>query len=150
MPVKGLDDIRAAINAIKSEINDSVKGVYLAGLKNVVMMTPSDKGLARNGWFLTVGKPSKAVPRDANSTGSGSLNRLGKMPGSVLGKKLYFTNNVKYINILEYGGFPVPVKQGSYINGQFQKLSSNGYSKQAPAGMARINIVKMASKIRSL
>ena len=38
------------------------------------------------------------------------------MPRYVLGKKIFFTNNLPYIGILEYGGFPKPVKKGSRIN----------------------------------
>jgi hypothetical protein len=74
------------------------------------------------------------------------------MPQSVLGKSLYFTNNAPAINILEYGGFPTPVKKGSYIkrSKSFEILSIRGFSKQAPNGWVRATLIAMRNKIRSL
>jgi len=52
--------------------------------------------------------------------------------------------------VLEYGGFPSPVEKGSYIKGKYQKLSANGFSKQAPNGWVRATVIQMQNKIRSL
>lgn len=154
MPLKGLKGVKLAIDQLEQSANDNVRGVYLAGLKNIVQETPADKGRARNNWFLSVTAPSNKTTTSASIGGGASLSQASKMPKRVLGKKIYFTNNLPYIGILEYGGFPKPVKKGSYIkrSGEYEKLSENGYSKQLKGakGWVRINLKRMQSKIKKL
>ena len=154
MPLKGLKGVKLAIDQLEQSANDNVRGVYLAGLKNIVQETPADKGRARNNWFLSVTAPSNKTTTSASIGGGASLSQASKMPKRVLGKKIYFTNNLPYIGILEYGGFPKRVKKGSYIkrSGEYEKLSENGYSKQLKGakGWVRINLKRMQSKIKKL
>ena len=153
MPLLGREKVSFELNeGIKSRLNTNLKGVYLSGLGNIIAGTPADEGIHRNSWFLTVGVASNATTTSKNKTGASSIRQLSKMPQSVLGKKLYFTNNAPAINALEYGGFPSPVKRGSYIKSSksYQILSVNGFSKQAPSGWVRKTLIAMANKIRSL
>jgi hypothetical protein len=152
MPLIGRENLNLAIDNLKMSMNDDVKGVYLAGMKNIVQGTPADKGRARNNWFLTVGAPSNKTTTSASVGGGGSLSQASKLPKIVLGKKIFFTNNLPYINILEYGGYPSPVEKGSYIkkSKSYEILSVNGYSKQAPTGWVRKAVILMRNKIRSL
>ena len=153
MALKGLKGVKLAIDQLEQAVNDNVRGVYLAGLKNIVQETPADKGRARNNWFLSSNVPSNKTT-SASIGGGASLSQASKMPIRVLGKKIFFTNNLPYIGILEYGGFPKPVKKGSYIkkSGEYEKLSKGGYSKQSKGakGWVRINIKRMQSKIKKL
>lgn len=156
MPIHGIGNVKLAITNTVGVANDDLRGVYLSGLKNIVQETPADKGRARNNWFLSVGVPSIKTTTSASIGGGGSLSQASKMPKDVLNNKIFFSNNLPYIGILEYGGFPNPVKKGSYIKGKYQKLSSMGYSEQvlelnnAPVGWVRANLVVMQNKIRSL
>ena len=152
MPIKGRDKVRLAINNLVQSANDDVRGVYLAGLANIVQGTPADSGRARNNWFLSVGAPSNKTTTSASVGGGGSLSQAGKLPKDVLNNTIFFTNNLPYIGILEYGGYPSPVKKGSYIkkSKSYQILSANGFSKQAPDGWVRSAVIKMSNKIRSL
>ena len=154
MALKGLKGVKLAIDQLEQSANDNVRGVYLAGLKNIVQETPADKGRARNNWFLSVTAPSSKTTTSASIGGGSSLSQASKMPKRVLGKKIFFTNNLPYIRVLEYGGFPNPVKKGSYIkkSGKYEKLSKGGYSRQLKGakGWVRINIKRMQSKIKKL
>ncbi len=151
MPIKGMRNVKKAIARLPDSANDLIKGVYLAGLTDIVSGTPADKGRARNNWFLTAGRPSSAVRQSGSSLGASSMAGISTMPKSVLNTKLFFTNNLPYLVTLEYGGFPNPVKQGSYIkrSKSFEKLSSGGFSKQAPGGWVRSTLILMQNKIRS-
>lgn len=140
MPLRGVNKVKASIDAVKDSVNDDLRGVYLAGLSAIIKSTPVDEGRARNNWFLTHRTPSTRTTSSRSDGGTSSINSLQKMPKDVIGKKLYFTNNLPYIGVLEYGRYPIP--GGSKTAG--------GFSKQAPKGMARINILRMAKKIRSL
>ena len=150
MSLIGGDKVKAAMQALKMKQNDNIRGVYLSGLKNIVQETPADTGRARNNWFLSVGSPSNKKTTSGSLQGVNSLTQSGKMPKVVLGKVLYFTNNLPYIKTLEYGGYPKPVKKGSLINGKYQKLSRNGFSLQAPKGWVRSTLIKMRRKIKKL
>jgi len=150
MTLRGAGKVKAAMGKLKESQNDNIRGVYLAGLKSIVQGTPADEGRARNNWFLSVGSPSDETTENASRQGVDSIYEATKMPKDILGKVLYFTNNLPYIKTLEYGGFPKLVKKGSYINGQYQKLSKNGYSLQAPKGWVRSTIKKMRRKIKKL
>ena len=132
------------IERSREGLNRDLRGVFLAGLQNIISETPADTGRTRNNWFNSVGSPSN------KSTTLTSGNTIAKLPKDVLGKKLFYTNNMPNILTLEYGGFPDPVKNGSWIDGSYQKLSKGGFSKQAPNGMVRVNLIRIKNKIRAL
>lgn len=145
MPLVGLEKVFKAIDEKKENLNDKVHDIFVEGLGAIIEITPThfkDGGALKNSWFLTEGSPSDAT-RDANEEGAGSYASLATMPKSVLNKTLYFTNNQPYVNIVEYGGFPNPPKQGTWTGEEYQKLSRGGFSEQAAEGMARTNIDRM-------
>ena len=73
MPLKGLKGVKLAIDQLQQSANDNVRGVYLAGLKNIVQETPADKGRARNNWFLSVNAPSNKTTTSASIGGGGII-----------------------------------------------------------------------------
>ncbi len=153
MPLLGREKVTFELEVgIKDRINTNLKGVYLSGLGNIIAGTPADEGVHRNSWKLSVGVPSNATTTSKSKTGASSIRQLAKMPAVVIGKKIFFTNNAPAINILEYGGFPTPVKRGSYIKASksYEILSIRGFSKQAPNGWVRATLIAMRNKIRSL
>ena len=76
----------------------------------------------------------------------------GLVPDYVLNKKMYFTNNLPNIVPLEYGGYPQPVKLGSWDKKKkaYVKKSDGGFSKQAPGGWVRATLIAMRNKIKTL
>ena len=153
MPLLGREKVEFELKeGIKTRMNSNLKGVYFSGLGNIIAGTPADKGLHRNSWFLSVGTASKATTTDKSKAGASSIVQVSKMPESVIGKKIYFTNNAPAITTLEYGGYPSPVAKGSYIKAKkkYEILSINGFSKQAPKGWVRSTIIAMQNKLRSL
>lgn len=141
----GRKKLDLAIKERIENLNKGLKSIYFKALADIVEMTPADTGRARMGWFLTVNNPTSSIA-------GGGVSQLTKMPKNVLGKKIYFTNNTSYINVLEYGGFPSPVKNGSWdkISKSYIKLSANGFSKQAPNGFVRVNLKKAQMRIKQL
>ena len=140
MPLKGRKNVDLAIEKRYLAANDDVRGVYLQGLYNVVLGTPVDEGRARNNWFLTVGVAS-GNSTTSKSKGLSAIRSIRQMPKRVMNQKIFFTNNLPYIETLEYGGYPKPSKG---------KKTAGGYSKQAPGGWVRTTLKAMAKKIRAL
>ena len=137
MPLHGLDNLRQALSDIDEPINNSLKAIYLQGLRQIVagaVVAVDDGGRSASNWFLKVGSPSNQTTEQKNGD-----PHLGPMPHNVLGKKLYYTNNMPYINKLEYGGYP----------GNGPK-TINGYSDQAPNGWVRKELLVMRAAIRAL
>lgn len=154
MPLHGLDNVKKAMKEQVNEMNNGLKAVYIKHLSAVIRATPvhfKDGGRLRNNWFLSVDNPEFKTTLIKSKQGTSSYMQLNEMPKSVIGKKIYFTNNMPYAAVVEYGGYPNPPKYGTYVDGAgFQKLSSGGYSKQAPRGMVRINMVKLQNEIKRL
>ena len=151
MPLRGMSNVKKMTSDRLVKMNDDVRGVYLAGLFNVIEGTPVDSGRARNNWFLSVSAPSQKTTK-SKSKGLAAIRQLRTMPKSVLNKKIYFTNNLPYIGLLEYGGYPKNVKKGTF-NKKLKKYeirSISGYSKQMPRGWVRVALRLMANKIRKL
>jgi hypothetical protein len=147
MPIKGMDELKKIIAKNKKDSNIRLYALFFDGLSEIIKETPADTGRVRNSWFLTKGQPfSLSSGRSADKGGSGSISSLNSMPEYVLNKKLYFTNNMPYIETLEFGGYPNP-SSGTKTSG--------GYSKQlipfnTPKGWVRSNLIRMANKVRSL
>ena len=152
MPIKGRTKVDKALQQTKVKASDDIRGVYFIGLSAIIKQTPVDEGRARNNWFLTIGHPFGLSGRDSDKTGAGSDASLMTMPPYVMNKKVYFTNNLPYIESLEYGGYPSPVKKGTWDKKkkQYVKRSEGGFSKQAPGGWVRTTLIAMQNKIKTL
>jgi hypothetical protein len=141
MPIKGMDDVKKAIAKTKADSNIRVKAIFFDGLSEIIKETPVDTGRVRNNWFLTTREPSSKVRVGKNQGGGASFTQLKKIPKRVLGKRVYFTNNLPYIKKLEYGGYSKKSKTGK---------TKNGFSIQAPNGFVRDQLKLMANEVRKL
>jgi hypothetical protein len=146
MPLKGMGNVKKAIVKTKADSGLKLYAIFFDGGSEIIKETPVDKGRVRNNWFLTTGQPSTSSGRAADKSGAGSLASSATMPADVFNKKIYLTNNMPYIETLEFGGYPSPSSGDK---------TSGGYSKQlipfnTPKGWVRSNIIRMANKVRSL
>ncbi len=145
MPIKGMDNVKKAIAKTKTQANMDIKSIYFSGLRTIIKATPVEESRAKNNWFLTEGNASGLSGRSKDKSGSGSEASLMTMPPNVLNKKIYFTNNLPYIGVLEFGGYPTPGTD----------KTTGGYSTQltpfkSPKGWVRATLISMANKVRSL
>jgi len=151
MPLIGRDRVEAAIENEVSKVNNQVKAIIIKGFTATVLATPThfkDGGRLQGAWNMSVASPDYSM---SNGTGAGhGIASIAKMPKLVLGKKVYLTNPMPYADVVEYGGYPNPPENGTWTGEQYEKLSNGGYSKQAPSGMARINVTLMQQKIKAL
>ena len=151
MPLKGLNNVKLAIGDLKESANDDVRAVYIAGLADVTKGTPVGNpslwlynhptrgyidyigylgkpvgyvgGRARSNWFLSSLKPLTKTTKSTKRPAA-----LKGMPKTVLNKTIYYTNNMPYMNKLEY----------------------DFHSSQAPKGWVRAAVIRMQNAIRNL
>ena len=108
-----------------SKFNDKVKAAGKAGVKRicldvmygVIMKTPRDTGRAQSNWFPSVDTPATGTTEETVSSAQGVIARNLPSLEKAYGHIWYLSNNLPYIERLEYG-----------------------YSKQAPSGMVRLTV----------
>ncbi len=144
MPLRGKREVITAVDSLVMRKEKKLRGIFFQGLVNITFGTPVDEGRARNSWFFSALKPSSGGQRSNNRGGLASIRSVNEMPKSIFGKKLFFTNNLPYINKLEYGGYPNPPKN---VTGK----TVGGFSTQAaPNGWVRKELKKMRKAIRNI
>ncbi|MCP4987576.1 MAG: hypothetical protein GY928_16415 [Colwellia sp.] len=149
MPLKGRAKVQKKLSELGKESNNKLRSVYFTGLDSIVKGTPVETGRAKSNWFLTTGSPSSAT---TTIIGDDDVN----LPKVVVGKKIYLTNNLPYISTLEYGGYPDPVKKGTWNKktNSYEVRTTGGYSDQlfpmgTPKGWVRATMIRMLNMIRT-
>jgi hypothetical protein len=129
----------------------AVRGTAIKVFENIVLATPVDEGRVRGNWFATGLKPSRKVNENIrDKSGTATVNAItDKVLTLEEWHTFTLTNNLPYALVLENGGYPDPVKNGTYIGWDkaahkpiYEKRSKSGYSTQAPNGMVRIAIMR--------
>lgn len=124
-------DIKKFAESFDEGAEVAVKGVAISLWSAIIKTTPVDEGRARANWFSTGQMPSTKLTqqedtsKDGNDTASNAAVAVDKLKDWSV---ITLTNNLPYINVLEFGGYNDGPK------------TTGGYSKQAPQGMVRANI----------
>ena len=138
MPLIGLSDVIGAIDDIESGLNDKLRDVYLKGFKDITERTPEDTRAAQSNYFISVGAPSNKTTDDTSGN-----PHLEDMPAWVLGKKIYYTNNLPYMVTLEYGGY-------KGVGPKTQRGPAGIFSTQGVGGFVRRELLVMRAAIRRI
>lgn len=110
----------------------------------VIMRTPVDTGRARANWLTGVGAmpvsttdatDKGSVRSDGNGSSTAKEAMAATLKGFVPGTSVFLANNLPYIGVLEYGGYPNPAVSGTKTSG--------GFSIQAPAGMVGVTMAEV-------
>lgn len=128
--------IRRYIDGVKVNVDKETRAITLALFRSVIVGTPVDTGRARGNWQTSVGEPSVGTVERLDPSGGAAIADVVSKAGG-FGRQTWLTNNLPYIEKLEYGGYP----DGPNTIG--------GFSKQAPQGMVRINMARIESLIRN-
>ena len=96
-------------------------------LQQVVVATPVDTGQARGNWRVSVGVLDKKTDQTQDRSGQGSITKgiATIQSGGGIGKVVYISNSLKYI----------------------EKLN-NGWSMQAPKNFMQISFTNVVNKYR--
>lgn len=120
------------------KLNKIVKVAAMELFKSVIMMTPVDTGRARGNWQCTMTRPADGVIDSEQSEEATIAKMVETTLKSSIRKGIFLTNNLPYIQKLEYGGY-----------GQGPK-TEGGYSKQAPAGMVRVSLDRIQKDLKEI
>lgn len=118
------DDVRMFSAKARESTDKTVRAVTLSLFNSVIRDTPVDTGRARGAWETTVDQPSTTVPDRLDKSGGQAMAEVAAKTPEGAGQETYIANNLPYIEELEYGS-----------------------SKQAPAGMVRVNFTRVQKNL---
>ena len=133
------DQMRAFARRANMSVEKTVKGTSIKLFSAVIKSSPVDSGRFRNNWFASGKYPSTDVTSYRGTAGDAAIARVvSYINGAAGGVEFTLANNLPYAHMLEYGGY------NPNLVGPQQSTSKtvNGYSRQAPNGMVRVNVAK--------
>jgi hypothetical protein len=118
-------------------VDKATRAITFEIFGRVIRRTPVDTGAARTNWQVGINQMPAGIV-----TGSGDAVGIMKsaLGEGLAGKVIYLVNNLPYIGVLEYGGYPNPPKGG-------EGKTVGGFSKQAPAGMVRVTVQEVSDAV---
>ena len=126
------DQMRAFARRANMSVEKTIKGTSIKLFSAVIKSSPVDTGRFRANWTAAGVQPSTVTTSSTDKSGSSAIGAMTSYINSANGQTVFtLANNLPYAYKLEYGGYP-----GDGPN------TVGGFSKQAPAGMVRINVAR--------
>lgn len=122
-----------------------VRKVALGIHRDIVLGTPVDTGRARASWGVGLNRYELVEADITDKSGTQTILRAAARLNTYRpGDSVWIGSGLPYMERLEFGGW----------NGPTAKVTADGFSRQAPAGMVRIAIARwndhLTRAIRSL
>jgi len=133
-------DIRRYAEHVGNDVENQTVATLFQLNDLVITRTPVDKGGARGAWIASTGSPSSGTGTP-DTQGNRTISKANNVAMTAVGKVYYLTNNLKYIRVIEYGGF---------LEGDGEKVLSTGYSRLSPKGMVRVSIDEIKRSITGI
>tara|TARA_B110000971_G_scaffold39551_1_gene38510 strand:- start:10432 stop:10821 length:390 start_codon:yes stop_codon:yes gene_type:complete len=104
---------------------EMVRGTLFSLASRIIKESPVDTGRFRGNWQASINSPQKSKMQRLDKSGASAIGDMSSVVMSMkMGQTFYLTNNLPYARRLEYG-----------------------YSKQAPSGFLRINVMRVQSEL---
>ena len=117
--------------------DDTLAATALDMFSKIVRRTPVDSGRLRGNWQVGLGSAPSGVNTTTDRGGSTATNNARAVLSSYRGGSIYFSNNLPYAMVAEYG-----------LWGDGPK-TSGGFSNQAPSGMVRVTLTEFTSALQA-
>lgn len=138
-------DVRNFVEKTKKNNETVMRSVTFRLFSAVIKGSPVDEGGFRQNWQASGAIPATGIIAGVDKTGAAAISRMGEFVlKTPQWQEMTLTNNSPQSFTIEYGGYPNPVKRGTW-NKQtksYEIRSVGGYSKQAPQGVVRVNVLR--------
>ena len=117
----------------------ATKKAIISLTTDIIYDTPVYTGRLRNNWIPSINQGSNFSMLGLDTSKRRSKERptlqetITKVNTLKLGDTFYFTNNLPYAKVVEFGEYPSPSKTGKTVG---------GFSAKSPKGMVRVNLLK--------
>lgn len=131
-------DVRAFVEKTKKNNETVMRQVSLKLFSAIIKASPVDTGRFRMNWQAASGAaPAVGVKNAVDRSGAKAISQMA----SVVTRdpnwyEFTLANNLPYAPVIEYGGYP-----GDGPN------TVGGFSKQAPQGVVRVNVLRFQQLI---
>lgn len=125
-------DVKAFCEKAKKNPETVMRAVSLKLFSAIIQASPVDTGRFRMNWQAAGPTPRGGIVAGEDKTGSSATASAQTfITNSAAWQEFTLTNNLPYANVIEFGGYP-----GDGPN------TSGGFSKQAPNGCVRVNVMR--------
>lgn len=156
-------DIQAFVAKAKKNPETVMRSVTLKLFSAIIKASPVDTGRFRMNWQTSGGLPASGELPGEDKSGEVALTRATSfVTGNEYWEDFTLTNNLPYATVIEFGGYPSgftgptrpdasglasfvgPQKLSGFVGPKRQREQKtiNGFSKQAPQGVVRVNIAR--------
>ena len=126
-------------NKTAKQIDSVIRGTAIGLLGDIIYDTSVDQGRLRGNWQLSIDTEINTSVLDKDKSGEKTKQKaLDYLDTHKLGKYIFIQNNLTYAETVEFGLYPKGDGSG--------KVTTDGYSKKSPRGMARINVARWRVK----
>lgn len=130
-------DVSNFVEKTKKNNETVMRSVSFKLFSAIIMASPVDTGRFRMNWQAAGATPRKGVVAGVDKTGASATASVQTfITNTPAWQELTLANNLPYANVIEFGGYP-----GSGPN------TTGGFSKQAPQGVVRVNVVRFQQLI---
>ena len=129
--------VRKFAEKANMSIGKTIRGSAIVLFRGIIKMSPVDTGRFRANWMVGMKTPSTETTESTDKTGgTTAMNMAQYINAQKDSYEFTMANNLPYAHMLEYGGY------NPSLVGPQQSTSKtvNGYSRQAPNGMVRVNV----------
>lgn len=139
--------IAAFAKKAKMSNDKALRSASIKLFSAIITESPVDTGRFRANWMVSNGQSSTATTTEVDTSPGGEETK-NKVEQYITGMKDVYAftlaNNLPYAHVIEYGGYPDPVKLGTWDKKKqaYEIRSAGGFSKQAPQGVVRVNIAR--------
>lgn len=138
-------DVAKFVEKAKRNNDTVMRQVSIKLFSAIIQSSPVDTGQFRMNWQASNSAPAGGVVGGYDKSGSMAIGNMTKfIESSASANEFTLANNLPYAAVIEYGGYPNPVKLGSWNKSKqaYEIKSQGGYSKQAPQGVVRVNVAR--------
>lgn len=143
-------DVRNFVEKTKRNNETVMRAVSLKLFSSIIKASPVDTGRFRMNWQTSGASPATGIVAGVDPTGASAISAATNFVTSTSSwQELTLTNNLPYANVIEFGGYPSPVLKGTYNSKtkKYEIRSVGGFSKQAPSGVVRVNVLRFQQLI---
>ena len=127
--------IEAFAKKANISIDRAIRGTSIKLFSAVILGWPVKTGRSRANWQAGGAIPASGILAIDDKVGNATVSKMTEfVNGSINASVFTLANNMPYSYKIEFGGYP-----GDGPN------TVGGYSKQAPAGVVRINVARFQS-----
>lgn len=125
-------DVKAFCEKAKKNPEIVMRAVSIKLFSAIIKGSPVDTGRFRMNWQASGAAPASGQISGTDPTGANAESNAANFVSQTTDwQELTLTNNLPYADVIEYGGYP-----GDGPN------TVGGYSKQAPSGVVRVNVIR--------